>query len=98
MWRSSGSTPSPSRMAELLTLSLRECHPMEEAHFSRLYPVSRSFGHDHRCQCEELEDGQEGGFQTGTQEKRLGKIQVCFSRENFTLGERRTKKLRFPAA
>ncbi|MED6271944.1 hypothetical protein CHARACLAT_025338, partial [Characodon lateralis] len=24
MWRSSGSTPSPSRMAELLTLSLRE--------------------------------------------------------------------------
>ncbi|MED6281919.1 putative glutamine--tRNA ligase [Characodon lateralis] len=25
MWRSSGSTPSPSRMAELLTLSLREC-------------------------------------------------------------------------
>ncbi|MED6270311.1 hypothetical protein CHARACLAT_008968 [Characodon lateralis] len=39
MWRSSGSTPSPSRMAELLTLSLRECHPMEEAHFSRLYLV-----------------------------------------------------------
>ncbi|MEQ2182505.1 hypothetical protein GOODEAATRI_023077 [Goodea atripinnis] len=25
MWKSSGSTPSPSRMAELLTLSLREC-------------------------------------------------------------------------
>ncbi|MEQ2305618.1 hypothetical protein AMECASPLE_039613 [Ameca splendens] len=25
MWRSSGSTPSPSWMAELLTLSLREC-------------------------------------------------------------------------
>ncbi|MEQ2245980.1 hypothetical protein ILYODFUR_033654 [Ilyodon furcidens] len=25
MWRSSGSTPSPSRMAEFVTLSLREC-------------------------------------------------------------------------
>ncbi|KAK5599667.1 hypothetical protein CRENBAI_017458 [Crenichthys baileyi] len=46
MWRSSGSIPSPSRMAEVLTLSLRECHPTEEAHFIRLYLGSRSFGHD----------------------------------------------------
>ncbi|MED6287781.1 hypothetical protein CHARACLAT_019721 [Characodon lateralis] len=41
MRRSSGSTPSSSWMAELLTLSLRE-----EAHFSGLYPGSRCFGHD----------------------------------------------------
>ncbi|MEQ2282049.1 hypothetical protein AMECASPLE_036549 [Ameca splendens] len=33
-------------MAELLTVSLRECHPAEEAHFRRLHPGSRSFGHD----------------------------------------------------
>ncbi|MEQ2287007.1 hypothetical protein AMECASPLE_008119 [Ameca splendens] len=41
MWRSSGSTPSPSQMAELLILSLRK-----EAHFSHLYLEPRSFGHD----------------------------------------------------
>ncbi|TWW73879.1 hypothetical protein D4764_15G0012750 [Takifugu flavidus] len=38
-WRSSGSTPSSSRMAELLPLSKGEpSHPTEEAHFGRLYP------------------------------------------------------------
>uniref|UniRef100_A0A3P9DCN9 Phospholipid phosphatase related 5b n=1 Tax=Maylandia zebra TaxID=106582 RepID=A0A3P9DCN9_9CICH len=47
MWRSSSSTLSPSRMAELPTLSLRDraSHPSEEAHFCRLYPRSRSFSH-----------------------------------------------------
>ena len=46
MRRSSGSTPSPSQMTELLTLSLGEPrHPAEETHFGRLYSRSRSFGH-----------------------------------------------------
>ena len=44
--RSSGSTPSFSRMAELLTLSLREPnHSAEEANLSDLYPQCHSFGH-----------------------------------------------------
>ncbi|KAI3368251.1 hypothetical protein L3Q82_007971 [Scortum barcoo] len=45
--RSSGSTPSSSRMTELLTLSLRGApsHPAEETHFGRLYPRSCPFGH-----------------------------------------------------
>ena len=45
-WRSSGSTPSSSRMAELLNLSKGEpSHPTEEAHFSRVYLRSHSFRH-----------------------------------------------------
>ncbi|MEQ2293374.1 hypothetical protein AMECASPLE_032670 [Ameca splendens] len=43
MWRSSGSTPSPSRMTELLTPSLRESRP---PYRGSLYPGSRSFGLD----------------------------------------------------
>ncbi|MEQ2220455.1 hypothetical protein ILYODFUR_005639 [Ilyodon furcidens] len=47
MWRSSGSTPSSSHMTEFHTISKGvPGHPTEEAHFSRLYPGSRSFGHD----------------------------------------------------
>uniref|UniRef100_A0A8C6M4H9 Zgc:91944 n=1 Tax=Nothobranchius furzeri TaxID=105023 RepID=A0A8C6M4H9_NOTFU len=39
MWRSSESTPSPSHMIELLTLSLRESPATsEKTHFGRLYP------------------------------------------------------------
>ncbi len=45
--RSSGSSPSSSRMTELLTLSLREMPAtlLRKPHFSHLYPQSHPFGH-----------------------------------------------------
>ncbi|KAK5607192.1 Dynein heavy chain 8, axonemal [Crenichthys baileyi] len=56
MWRSSGSTPSPSRMAELLTLSLRECPAtLRRKLISAACIRDLSFGRDPKFMAKDLQ-------------------------------------------